>query len=983
MSHSSSRVADPFLAADSFPAAGPALPAQSTLPADHRSRDFLSVYGAAQHNLRGVTLHLPKHKLIVFSGVSGSGKSSLAFDTLYAEGQRRYVESLSAYARQFLGQMDKPVYDKITGLSPTIAIEQKSAGNNPRSTVGTITEVLDYLRVLWARIGQQFCPGCGAAVGTQEPGQIVDALFQLPEGTRILLLAPVARQRKGTFADTFADALAAGYVRARINGEVVELTPELALDKKRKHDVDLVVDRASVRADDRRRLTDSVEQALKLGKGRCAVAVHGQNSNLPWQERAFSEARYCDACERSFAELSPLSFSFNSPVSACPSCKGLGFAMQVDEAAVVPDPSLSLRDGAVAAWRGVADVGGWTLRILEGLAERFGFSVDTPWQQLSAEHQQMILYGTDERIPVQWQGQHGQGQWASKFEGAIPQLQRRWRETQSEGQREQYQGFFLQAHCPDCAGTRLKDDARAVRVAGVSLPELCRMPVSRARNWFDQLQLPPNQARIAGEVKKEIQSRLGFLISVGLDYLSLDRGGATLSGGEAQRIRLASQVGSELTGVLYILDEPSIGLHARDSQRLVQTLLRLRDLGNTVLVVEHDDDTLQSADYLVDFGPGAGRLGGTVVAEGTLADVLANPNSRTGGWLSGRLQMPQRTRLRSPRGQLRVVGATSHNLRDLTVALPLGVFCAVTGVSGAGKSTLIHDIVLPNLRAVLDKTRTGWQSCKALEGHELLDKVIEVDQQPIGRTPRSNPATYTKTWDLIRTVFAELPESKAAGYGPGRFSFNVKGGRCEHCQGDGVLKIEMHFLADVYVPCDVCHGKRFNAQTLDIRFKDRSIADVLEMTVDEAAELFAPYTAIRKILTTLQEVGLGYIQLGQPATTLSGGEAQRIKLARELARPGTGKTLYVLDEPTTGLHFDDVDKLNAVLQRLCDKGNSVLVIEHHLALIAQADHVLDMGPEGGDGGGQVVAEGTPAEVAAVQDSHTGRALRAGAFGIGM
>jgi excinuclease ABC subunit A len=947
----------------------------SQLPAS--SRDFLTVVGAAQHNLKHVSLRLPKHSLIVFSGVSGSGKSSLAFDTLYAEGQRRYVESLSAYARQFLGQMDKPAYDKISGLSPTIAIEQKSAGNNPRSTVGTITEVLDYLRVLWARIGQQHCPQCEAAVGTQEPGQIVDALMTLPEGTRVLVLAPVARQRKGTFADTFADALADGYVRARVGGEVVDITPGLQLDKKFKHDVDLVVDRAVVRPDERRRLTDSVEQALKLGKGRCVVAVPGPaNPDLPWQEKSFSEARFCDTCQRSFADLSPLSFSFNSPVGACPTCKGLGFAMQVDEAAVVPDHTLSLRQGCVAAWRGVADVGGWTLRILEGAGERFGFSVDAPWKDLSSDIQKLILYGTDERVAVQWNGQHGQGQWASKFEGAIPQLQRRWRETQSEGQREQYQGFFLQAPCPDCAGARLKDDARAVRVAGVALHELCRMPVQRARQWFDQLQLPPNQARIAAEVHKEIQSRLGFLLSVGLDYLSLDRGGATLSGGEAQRIRLASQVGSELTGVLYILDEPSIGLHPRDSQRLVQTLLRLRDLGNTVLVVEHDEDTLKAADYLVDFGPGAGRLGGEVVAEGTLAEVMANPRSRTGGYLSGRLRMEPRQTRRRAKGQLTIVEARSHNLQDVTVSIPLGVFCSVTGVSGAGKSTLIHDILLPNLRAVLDRSRTGWRRCRAIEGCEQLDKVIEVDQQPIGRTPRSNPATYTKVWDIIRTIFSELPEAKAAGYGPGRFSFNVKGGRCEHCQGDGVLQIEMHFLADVYVPCDICHGRRFNAQTLEITYKHKSIADVLDLTVDEALELFSAYNQLSKILRTLQEVGLGYIQLGQPATTLSGGEAQRIKLAKELARPGTGKTLYVLDEPTTGLHFDDVAKLIAVLQRLCDKGNSVLVIEHHLDVIAVSDHLIDMGPEGGDGGGQLVAEGSPEVVANVAASYTGAALRA-------
>ena len=944
-------------------------------------RDEITIVGAAQHNLKHVSLRLPKHRLIVFTGVSGSGKSSLAFDTLYAEGQRRYVESLSAYARQFLGQMDKPVYDKLSGLSPTIAIEQKSAGSNPRSTVGTITEVYDYLRVLFARVGQQHCPGCDARVGRQEPGQIVQTLFELAEGTRILVLAPIARQRKGTFTDVFEDARKDGYGRARIDGEVVELAPGLALDKKRKHDVDLVVDRAVVRADERRRLTDSVEAALKLGKGRMLVATAATaDAVLPWTEKAFSEALFCDTCNRSFAELSPLSFSFNSPIGACEACKGLGFAMQVDAHAVVPDEAKTLRQGAVAPWaqKTANESGGatsaWMTRILEGVCDQFGIDLDMPWRNLSQTHKDLLLYGTEERVKVVWQSANSQGSWASRFEGAIAQLQRRWRETTSESAREQYQHFFLQADCPDCHGARLKPETRAVKVGGRGLPELMRMPVSQLHAWLLHAPLTGNDILIAAEVKKEIQARLGFLLQVGLSYLSLDRGGNTLSGGESQRIRLASQVGSELTGVLYILDEPSIGLHPRDSARLVQTLLHLRDLGNTVLVVEHDEETLRAADHLVDFGPGAGVHGGEVVAQGTLADIAASPRSRTGAYLSGRLRIEVPETRRKPTGHLQVRGAHSHNLKDLDVRLPLGCLVAVTGVSGAGKSTLVHDILLPTLLNALHRTRHPVGKHRAIEGVEQLDKVIEVDQQPIGRTPRSNPATYTKLWDLIRTVFSELPDSKVAGYGPGRFSFNVKGGRCENCHGAGVLQIEMHFLADVYVPCEVCKGKRFNEATLGIRFKGLHIAGILEQTVDQAAELFAAYPAISKVLKTLREVGLGYITLGQPSTTLSGGEAQRVKLAKELARPGTGRTLYVLDEPTTGLHFDDVSKLIEVLQRLVDKGNSMLVVEHHMDLVKVADWVTDLGPEGGGEGGRLVAEGTPEQVAA-SGSWTGLALR--------
>ncbi len=945
------------------------------------TKNEIVVLGASQHNLKHVDLVLPKNALVVFSGVSGSGKSSLAFDTLYAEGQRRYVESLSAYARQFLGQLDKPVYDKISGLAPTIAIEQKSAGSNPRSTVGTVTEVYDYLRVLWARIGVQHCPTCNATVGTQEPAQIVREIERLPEGTRVLILAPLAKQRKGTFKDELADALAAGFVRARLAGEVIDITPGLTLDKNKKHDLELVVDRAVVRPGESRRLFDSVEQALQRGKGRCMVAVAGEANDLPWREKTFSEARYCDTCERSFAELSPLSFSFNSPLGACEECSGLGFAMQVDPAAVVPDESLSLRQGALAPWKGVADLGGWTFKILEGVCQANGIPVDAPWSELTERQREIVLYGVEGRYAVTWSGANHSGTFNSKYEGVVPQLQRRWKETKSQDQRDFYQGFFVQADCPSCHGVRLRADMRSVRVADLSLPELGRMPIGRARAWIDDLPLQGNAARIAAEVQKEIRQRLSFLEQVGLSYLSLDRGAATLSGGEAQRIRLASQVGSELTGVLYILDEPSIGLHPRDSRRLVETLIRLRDLGNSVLVVEHDEDTLLAADWLVDFGPGAGRLGGHVVAAGTPAEVMAHPQSATGGYLSGRLHMDPPKQRRKPKSWVQIHGATSHNLSGLDVAIPAGCLVAVTGVSGAGKSSLIHDVLVPNLQAVLAKPSQaaqfkGWKNCKDLHGYQVWDKLIEVDQQPIGRTPRSNPATYTKVWDLVRAVFAELPESKVAGYGPGRFSFNVRGGRCEHCQGDGVLQIEMHFLADVYVPCEVCRGRRFNDATLAVTYKGKSIADVLEMTVDEAAELFAQQPAILKILKTLQEVGLGYISVGQSATTLSGGEAQRIKLGRELARPGTGKTLYVLDEPTTGLHFDDVKKLLMVLRKLVDRGNSVLVIEHHLDVMQAADWLLDLGPEGGAGGGQLVATGTPEDVMGVAGSYTGQALRA-------
>ncbi len=940
-------------------------------------RDEITIVGAAQHNLKHVSLRLPKNKLIVFSGVSGSGKSSLAFDTLYAEGQRRYVESLSAYARQFLGQMDKPIYDKLSGLMPTIAIEQKAAGSNPRSTVGTITEIYDHLRVLFARVGQQFCHQCGAPVGRLEPAQIVQTLMELPEGTRIFILAPIERQRKGSFAEVFQQAAAEGYVRARIDGEVQDIHADLQLDKKRKHDVDLVIDRAVVRADERARLTGSVEQGLRRGLGRLIVAVHpeAQSPELPWLEKSFSEARFCDTCNLSFPELTPLGFSFNSPLGACEVCSGLGFSMEVDVDAVIPDKQRSIRGGAIAPWsRGVDS--GWMLKILEGVAKVSELDLDKPWHSLSEAEQQMVLFGVTERVQIKWESKNGSSSWAARLEGVVPQLQRRWRETDSEQARAAYQEFFRKSLCSVCDGARLKDHVRAVRVGGRNLPELLGEPVEQLHSWMRDVQLPGNQQVIATELRKEILSRLTFLLQVGLGYLNLGRAANTLSGGESQRIRLASQVGCELTGVLYILDEPSIGLHPRDAARLVQTLEHLRDLGNTVLVVEHDQDTLNAADWLVDFGPGAGRLGGEVVAQGTVADVCTEPRSRTGAYLAGRLRIAVPAKRRNFTKVLKIRGATANNLHQVDVDLPVGVLTAVTGVSGAGKSTLIHEILLPAMHNALFRTQHAVGKHRSLEGMEHFDKVIEVDQAPIGRTPRSNPATYTKLWDLIRSLFAELPEARAAGFGPGRFSFNVKGGRCEHCHGDGVLQIEMHFLADVYVPCEICHGRRFSDATLAVRFKGKHIADMLETTIDEAVVLFENYPAIRRILDTLQQVGLGYMALGQASTTLSGGEAQRIKLAKELARPGTGRTLYVLDEPTTGLHFDDVARLIDVLQRLVDKGNSVLVIEHHLDLIKVADFLIDLGPEGGAAGGRVVATGTPEQVAAQPSSYTGQALLA-------
>ncbi len=936
----------------------------------------LSVFGANQHNLRNVDVHLPKGSLVVFSGVSGSGKSSLAFDTLYAEGQRRYVESLSAYARQFLGQMDKPIYDRISGLSPTIAIDQKTASNNPRSTVGTITEIYDHMRVLFARAGVQHCYKCGRVVGTQDPAQIVADILNLPENTRLLVLAPIARNRKGTFADVFEAALKSGFVRARINGEVVAITADLTLDKKRKHNVDLVVDRIVVREKDRLRLTDSVETALKEGKGRVAVAtVVRPGEEGETVEKNYSEARHCDHCNIGYPELSPPAFSFNTPVGACPTCNGLGIALEVDPDLVVPDKTLSVSQGCIVPWAKQVDQESWTRRRLEALEREYGVALDTPWKDLPEASQKLLLYGADKRVKVHYKGKRGSGTWEMRHEGVVPETQRRWRETGSPRMRAYYASFFAERRCSHCDGTRIRPESAAVRVGDKRIHELSHMPVRDLSTWFQDLQLIGNRATIAAELVKEIRARLGFLCDVGLEYLSLQRGGQTLSGGESQRIRLASQVGSELTGVLYILDEPSIGLHPRDNARLLRTLCHLRDLGNSVLVVEHDRETIEAADHVVDFGPGAGRLGGEVVYSGDVAGLLACEKSLTGQYLSGARVIGVPEKRRKSRRYLRVKGAEHNNLQSVDAKVPVGCFTVVTGVSGAGKSSLISGVLLPALLRELHKSQREVGKHTSIKGIDHFDKVIEIDQKPIGRTPRSNPATYTQLWGGIRDIFASLPDAKVAGYAAGRFSFNVKGGRCEHCKGDGVLKIEMHFLADVYVPCDVCGGRRFNSATLEVKYKGHSIADVLDMTIEEAVDVFRNHPKLHRILVTLERVGLGYLQLGQKAPTLSGGEAQRVKLAKELARPGTGRTLYVLDEPSTGLHFEDVRRLLAVLQELVDRGNTVLVVEHDLDIIKVADHVIDLGPDGGDAGGRIIAVGTPDAIAKVDESHTGRALR--------
>jgi excinuclease ABC subunit A len=927
--------------------------------------DYIAIRGASEHNLKGVSLDVPKKKLVVFSGVSGSGKSSLAFDTLYAEGQRRYVESLSAYARQFLGQMEKPRYETLRGLSPTISIEQKAASNNPRSTVGTVTEVHDYLRVLYASIGVQHCWKCGRRVGRQSAQAIVDEVLKAPAGSRVMLLAPLIQNRKGEHREVLAEAAKRGFSRARIDGRVHALDERIELDKKAKHTIQVVVDRLVLKPEVRARLTDSVETALREGKG--VLLVTDESGG---QERVMSELNACHHCGLSFPELTPASFSFNSPLGMCPDCNGLGTRPEMDPELIVPDPRRTIRGGAVEPWATGMDRGeGWTAEFVAQLARAFQIDLDTPWEKLSKRERDIILHGAGGKS-ISVRG------WKIEWDGMVHKLMKSFRTTHSEAMRKYYQKFFSPRPCSTCRGERLKPEARSVRVHGETIVELSRRTVGEARTFLAGLQLTAHEETVARELLREIQSRLGFLVDVGLGYLTLERSATTLSGGESQRIRLASQMGSELTGVIYILDEPSIGLHQRDNGKLLGTLKKLRDLGNSVIVVEHDEETMRAADYIVDFGPGAGELGGQVVARGTPAEVMASPDSLTGAYLAGRarIEVPSRRRPAGP-GRLVVEGARANNLQDLTVEFPLGLLIAVAGVSGAGKSTLVNEVLYPALAQKLYGSRELPGRHRGLKGVELVDKVVDIDQKPIGRTPRSNPATYTKVFDGIREVFALTQEARAFGYGPGRFSFNIKGGRCEACEGDGVKLVEMHFLADVYVTCEVCGGKRFNEATLRVRFKGKNIAEVLEMSVREAREHFSAHREIARILGTLEDVGLGYVRLGQSSPTLSGGEAQRIKLSRELARVATGRTFYILDEPTTGLHFEDIRKLLRVLDRLVDAGNTVVVIEHNLDVIKSSDWVIDLGPEGGSGGGRVLATGTPEEVARVEASFTGQYLK--------
>ncbi len=935
------------------------------------TKDKIVVRGAREHNRKNIDGEIPRDRLVVITGLSGSGKSSLAFDTIYAEGQRRYVESLSAYARQFLGLMEKPDVDYIEGLSPAISIQQRTVSKNPRSTVGTVTEIYDYLRLLFARIGTPYCYKCGKKLEKQTVEQIVDAVLALPEGTRVQILAPVVRGRKGEYREIFEEARRDGFVRVRVDGQTLDLDSEIQLDKNKKHNIEIVVDRIVVSPKVQRRLADSVETALNLASGLVIVDVVGE------KELLFSEHYACVNCGISYEEIEPRMFSFNSPYGACRTCNGLGTRMVVDPELVVPNPKLSLRQGALAPWGEVRD--GWYATLLKGVAEHYGFSLDTPWEDLPEKVQQVLLYGSgDEEIEFRYASREGKskGTWVNRFEGVIPNLERRYHTTDSASVREWIEGFMRAVPCPDCGGARLRPEALAVKIDGHNIWDVTRKSVRQAMQFFEQLQLTERQRLIAHQILKEIRERLQFLLNVGVDYLTLDRGAATLSGGESQRIRLATQIGSQLVGVLYVLDEPSIGLHQRDNHRLINTLCQLRDLGNTVLVVEHDRETIERADYVVDLGPGAGENGGYVVATGPPAEIAANPKSLTGQYLAGLKSIPVPTKRRKGNGKtLTIFGARGNNLKSIDVRFPLGTFICVTGVSGSGKSTLVDETLYPILARAIYRGKEQPLPYERVEGLEHIDKVINIDQSPIGRTPRSNPATYTGLFTYIRDLFAKLPEAKIRGYKPGRFSFNVKGGRCEACQGDGIIKIEMHFLPDVYVTCEVCKGKRYNRETLEIKYKGKSIADVLEMTVSQALEFFENIPPIKRKLQTLYDVGLGYIRLGQQATTLSGGEAQRVKLATELSKVSTGRTLYILDEPTTGLHFEDIKMLLDVLNRLVDKGNTVVVIEHHMDVIKTADYIIDLGPEGGDEGGTVVATGTPEEVAQNPRSYTGQFLR--------
>ncbi|MEN3123131.1 excinuclease ABC subunit UvrA [Janibacter sp. LM] len=950
--------------------------------AGSRLHDRIVVQGAREHNLKNIHVDIPRDSLVVFTGLSGSGKSSLAFDTIFAEGQRRYVESLSAYARQFLGQMDKPDVDFIEGLSPAVSIDQKSTNRNPRSTVGTITEVHDYLRLLFARVGRPHCPVCGEAITRQSPQQIVDRLLELPERTRFQVLAPVVRARKGEFVDLFSELRTKGYSRARVDGEVVSLAEPPTLEKQVKHTIDVVVDRLVAKGEEDRaakqRVTDSVETALGLAGGVLVIDFVDLDEDDPQRQRRYSETMACpNDHPLNIDEIEPRSFSFNSPFGACPVCTGLGTELEVDAELVVPDDDLTLAEGAIAPWAQGTQSAQYFQRTMSALGDDLGFDMDTPWRALPSRAREALLHGRNHKVHVKYRNRFGRERsYSTGFEGVIPFIKRRHTETESDWSREKYEGYMREIPCPTCRGTRLKPESLAVLVGGQSIADVSSLSIREAAGFLDTVDFSERERQIAEQVIKEINARLGFLLDVGLEYLSLSRAAGTLSGGEAQRIRLATQIGSGLVGVLYVLDEPSIGLHQRDNHRLIETLTRLRDLGNTLIVVEHDEDTIAASDWVVDIGPGAGEHGGHVVHSGPLADLLTSERSVTGRYLSGDLEIPVPAvrRPQDPGREVTVKGAKEHNLAGIDVSFPLGNFVAVTGVSGSGKSTLVNDILYNVMANKLNGARRVPGRHKTVTGLEHLDKVVHVDQSPIGRTPRSNPATYTGVFDHVRKLFAQTSEAKVRGYQPGRFSFNVKGGRCDACSGDGTLKIEMNFLPDVYVPCEVCHGARYNRETLEVHFKGKNIAEVLDMPIEEAEDFFAAVPAIARHMKTLNAVGLGYVRLGQPATTLSGGEAQRVKLAAELQKRSNGRTIYVLDEPTTGLHFEDIRKLLLVLQGLVDKGNSVLVIEHNLDVIKCADYVVDMGPEGGSGGGQVVASGSPEQVAAVPRSFTGQFL---------
>ena len=931
----------------------------------------LVVRGAREHNLKNVSLELPRNSLVVFTGLSGSGKSSLAFDTIFAEGQRRYVESLSAYARQFLGQMDKPDVDFIEGLSPAVSIDQKSTNRNPRSTVGTITEVYDYLRLLFARAGRPHCPNCGKEVTRQSPQAIVDQILELPAGTKFQVLAPMVRARKGEFVDVWQELITQGFSRARVDGAVIQLAEPPKLKKQEKHTIEIVVDRLQVKPESKSRITDSIETALKLGNGIVVLDV------IDKEELTYSEHLACHDCGLSFEELEPRSFSFNSPFGACPECTGLGTKLEADEELIIPDDSLSISEGAISPWSS-GHVHDYFQRLLQGVAKDVKFSLDTPWAKLSAKAKEAVLHGYEYEVEVKYKNRYGrERRFTSGYEGVVPFIHRKHQETDSDYSREKYESYMREIPCGTCKGARLKPEILAVTIGDKSIYEVCELSLDECAKFLKGIKLNAREAKIAERVLKEVHERLGFLLDVGLDYLTLARAAGSLSGGEAQRIRLATQIGSGLVGVLYVLDEPSIGLHQRDNKRLIDTLTRLRSLGNTLIVVEHDEETIKTADWIVDIGPGAGEHGGKVVVSGTYEDLIKNKESITGAYLSGRkaISIPEIRRPIDPKRKLVVKGAKENNLKDIDVEIPLGVFVAVTGVSGSGKSTLVNDILYVSLANKLNGARQVAGRHRTVTGVDFLDKIVHVDQSPIGRTPRSNPATYTGVFDKIRTLFAETTEAKVRGYQQGRFSFNVKGGRCENCAGDGTITIEMNFLPDVYVPCEVCHGARYNRETLEVHYKGKTIADVLNMPIEEAHNFFESVPTIARYLKTLCDVGLGYVRLGQSAPTLSGGEAQRVKLASELQRRQTGRTIYVLDEPTTGLHFEDVSKLLGVLNRLVDSGNTVVVIEHNLDVIKSADWIIDMGPEGGFRGGRVVAQGTPEEVAKVKESYTGHFVK--------